>query len=56
MTALGLTARSAFHYLRNKYPKAFIVVKEGTSRHDPTHYDKAAIDDFIQWRNQYRKG
>ena len=59
MQALGLTARSALHYLRNQYPKAFIVVKTGKSRQ--TRYDKAAIDDFIKWRamlktyNHYRE-
>ena len=50
MTALGLTARSAFHYLRKNFPKAFIVVQVGTGRFTPTRYDKAAIDNFIQWR------
>lgn len=56
MQALGITARSAFHYLRAKFPKAFIVVQVGTGRFTPTRYDKAAIDQFIQWRNQYKEG
>lgn len=61
MQALDITARSAFHYLRAKFPKAFIVVKAGTGRFTPTEYDKAAMDEFIKWRamlknyNHYRE-
>lgn len=54
MQALRLNARSAFHYLRAKFPKAFIVVKTGSGRYTPTEYDKDAIDQFIQWREQWK--
>lgn len=54
MQVLGLSARSAFHYLRKQFPKAFIVVKTGSGRYTPTEYDKAAIDQFIQWREQWK--
>jgi hypothetical protein len=51
MSALGITARSAFHHLRRKYPQAFIVVSQGTGKKHPTTYDKTALDKVIQWRN-----
>lgn len=56
MKALGITARSAFHHLRKKFTRAFIVVQVGTGRHTPTRYDKAALDRFIEWRNKYKLG
>jgi hypothetical protein len=57
MTALGLkpTSRSAFHYLRRKYPQAFVVVNQGTDRSNPSLYDKDSLDKFIEWRNAYPK-
>jgi hypothetical protein len=55
MSALGLTSPNSFHYLRRAYPQAFIVTHKGTGKGNPTLYDKAAIDKFIQWRNEYKK-
>jgi hypothetical protein len=55
MDVLGITTPSTFHYLRHKYPQAFVVIKEGKGRSRFTLYDKAAIDKFIDWRNQYKK-
>lgn len=49
MEAIGVT-RSAFHYLRKQYPKAFIVMSIGKGRSRFTLYNKTAIDDFIKWR------
>lgn len=56
MEVLGIKARSAFHHLRNRYPKAFVIVQEGSGRQHPTLYDKAAIDKFIEWRRAIAKG
>ena len=49
MEAIGVT-RSEFHHLRKQYPKAFIVVSTGNGRTHFTLYNKAALDNFIQWR------
>jgi hypothetical protein len=54
MSALGIKSASTFHHLRNKYPRAFIVIHKGMGRNNPTLYDKTTLDQFVQWRNQYR--
>jgi hypothetical protein len=54
MAALGIASPNSFHYLRRTYPQAFIVIHQGTSKADPTLYDKAALDKFIQWRKEYK--
>jgi hypothetical protein len=51
MIALGVTSPSAFHHLRKKYATAFVVIKQGYGRGNPTLYDKQSIDKFIEWRN-----
>jgi hypothetical protein len=51
MAALGIISPSAFHHLRNKYPSAFVVIKQGNGRGNLTLYDKFALDQFIQLRN-----
>jgi len=51
MKRLGIKSRTAFHHLRRRYPHAFIVVHQGSKPGDPTLYDKAAADSFIDWRN-----
>jgi hypothetical protein len=56
MQALGIINRSTLHGLRSRYPQAFVVVKEGSGRSSQTTYDKQALDKFIEWRNQYKKG
>ena len=43
---LELTSRFAFDDLKGKYPLAFVVVKQGTHRGNPTLYDKQALDKF----------
>jgi hypothetical protein len=55
MELLGISPNT-FHYLRNAYPQAFVVVHQGTGKGNPTLYDKQAIDKFHQWRNEYKKG
>jgi hypothetical protein len=45
---LGLTSRSTFNDLKAKYPHAFIVVRQGTDRGNPTLYDKQVLDKFAQ--------
>jgi len=55
MAALGITSANAFYYLRRKYPQAFVVIHQGTSKNNITYYDSAALDQFIQVRN-YLKG
>jgi len=45
---LELTSRSAFDDLKGKYPHAFIVVRQGTNRGNPTLYDKKVLDRFAQ--------
>lgn len=52
MERLGLQpqSRSAFHYLRKRYSKFFVVVNQGSDRGNPTLYDKAALDKFIEIR------
>lgn len=50
MERLGLTARSAFHYLREQYPQWFVVVQAGHGRNNPTLYDAQKIDVFAQAR------
>lgn len=54
MKALGLTARSAFHHLRHKYPQAFVVVQSGAGRSHETTYDKSELDGFIKWRQMLK--
>jgi hypothetical protein len=56
MERLGLkpSSRSAFMYLRNRYPKYFIVINQGTDRGNPTLYDKAQLDKFIEARKALR--
>lgn len=57
MAALGISSPSAFHYLRNKYPRAFVVVNQGSQgRGNPTTYDKQSLDKFIEVRNYLKKG
>jgi hypothetical protein len=54
MKLLGLkqtNSNSAFHYLRRRYPDAFVVVHQGKGKGDITLYDKETLDKFIQWRN-----
>ncbi len=51
MAALGIKSPSTFHHLRNKYPSAFMVIKQGNGRGNLTLYDKPALDQFIQLRN-----
>lgn len=51
MKLLGIKSRSTFHYLRRHYPKAFVVIRQGTGRARPTLYKKTALDKFIEWRN-----
>jgi hypothetical protein len=54
MKLLGLkqtNSSSSFHYLRSKYPDAFVVVHQGKGKNDLTLYDKQALDKFIEWRN-----
>jgi hypothetical protein len=51
MAVLGITSGNAFHSLRRNYPKAFVVIHQGTGKGDVTLYDKDALDKFIQWRN-----
>jgi hypothetical protein len=53
--ALGIKSRSAFHYLKTHYPAAFIVIKQGTDRSNPTLYDRVALDKFVELRNALRK-
>lgn len=55
MAALGIKSPSAFHYLRNQYPNAFVVVQQGTGKGNPTLYDKQPIDKFIQWRSNRKE-
>ena len=43
---LGLTSSHAFDELKGKYPRAFVVVRQGTHRGSPTLYDKQALDKF----------
>jgi hypothetical protein len=45
---LELTSRFAFDDLKDKYPRAFLVVKQGTHRGNPTLYDKQALDKFAE--------
>jgi hypothetical protein len=45
---LGLTSRSAFDDLKGQYPRAFVVVKQGTNRGNPTLYDKQVLDKFAE--------
>jgi len=52
--ALGLKSRSAFHYLRRRYPKYFITTNQGTGKGNVTLYDKALIDKFIDLRKALR--
>jgi hypothetical protein len=52
MTALGIISPSAFHHLRRRYPKFFVVVKAGMGRNNPTLYHKAQIDRFITIRKE----
>ncbi len=54
MSALGIKSRSAFHYLRRQYPQVFTIVKLGSGRSIQTLYNKATIDQFASWRNQYK--
>jgi hypothetical protein len=54
MTALGIKSPSTFHHLRRKYPQAFVIIKQGYGRSSLTLYDRQALDNFIQWRNQYK--
>jgi len=54
MKALDITTPSTFHYLRHKYPQAFVVIKQGNGRTNYTLYDKSALDQFIQARNLFK--
>jgi len=45
---LELTSRFAFDDLKGKYPHAFVVVRQGTNRGNPTLYDKQVLDKFAQ--------
>jgi len=45
---LELTSRFAFDELKGKYPHAFVVVRQGTNRGNPTLYDKQVLDKFAQ--------
>jgi len=45
---LELTSHYAFDDLKGRYPRAFVVVKQGTHRGNPTLYDKQAIDKFAE--------
>lgn len=54
MIALGIASPTTFHYLRKKYPSAFVVVHPGTGKNNPTIYNKDALDKFIEWRNTYK--
>jgi hypothetical protein len=54
MQALGISSPNAFHSLRRRYPNAFKVVHQGTSKKDLTLYDKKALDEFIAWRQVSR--
>ena len=48
---LGLTSRYAFDKLKAKYPLAFVVVRQGTDRCNPTLYDKQMLDKFAKIDN-----
>ena len=48
MDKLNLTSRSAFYYLKRKYPHAFVVVDQRTISGDGTRYDKQALDKFLE--------
>jgi hypothetical protein len=52
MERLGLnpSSRSAFMYLKKRYPKFFVIIHQGTDRGNPTLYDKAQLDKFIEAR------
>ena len=45
---LELTTRLAFEALKAKYPLAFVVVRQGTHRGNPTLYDKQMLDKFAK--------
>ena len=45
---LELTTRLAFEALKAKYPLAFVVVRQGTDRGNPTLYDKQMLDKFAK--------
>lgn len=55
MRALGISSPNAFFHLRRTYPKAFVVVHQGTGKDNVTLYDKEALDRFAQWRKEYRE-
>jgi hypothetical protein len=52
MEALGIISPSAFHHLRRRYPRFFVVVKAGMGRNNPTLYHRELIDRFVELRKE----
>ena len=49
MERLMIKSTNAFKHLAKKYPEAFVLVKQGSSKFP--RYDKAALDDFASRRD-----
>jgi hypothetical protein len=48
MQRLGIRSTHAFTHLEKKYPEAFVIIKQVTSKH--LRYDKATLDKFVVTR------
>lgn len=55
MDKLELTSRAAFHHLKSKHPRAFVIVSQRNSRDNVTLYDKQVLDKFAQMRAYLKK-
>jgi len=55
MDTLGLTSRFAFHHLKTKHPRAFVIVNQRNSRDNVTLYDKQVLDKFAKIREYVKK-
>ena len=55
MELLGFTSTNAFLQLVRKYPDAFVNVNPKWDKHKHPWYDKAALDNFHQMREHFKR-